>query len=492
MACGSRKARCIFILVALLLPVWQSGSAEMPDLERSVVRIINYAQRGNWYTPWDSTSVQQGSGSGFAISNQAIMTNAHVVSDSRMLILYFQGDPQPYKARVAAIGHDCDLALIQPVDRTVLNSIPSLSFGGLPALRSTVETYGFPAGGQRISSTKGIVSRIEINQYLHSSMDGHLTVQTDAAINPGNSGGPVIQDGSVVGVAFQTFTKMENISLFIPTEVISHFLEDLEDGVYDGYPDLGVHSVNLQNPAARMKAGMGGSDTGVWVDRVTPGSSAEGMLFEGDVLMNIEGFDIANDGTVELDNLRLDYGVLLDRKQIGDLVDLTVFRRGKQLDVAVEMGPAMNRQIYENIYDRLPRYYVYGGLVFIPLNRECVKALGGGHRGIGEYNLLYEYLYKQLEHPEKQKYEPIILLRRLDHPVNSDMAWHRNLVVEKINGRPVNRLEDLVEGIDQNTGRYQVFEFGYHNRFGVIDREEADLAHEGILKQYGVPRDRRL
>ena len=64
-------------------------------------------------------------------------------------------------------------------------------------------TYGFPAGGEQISYTRGVVSRIEVEGYVHIGNRAFLAVQTDAAINPGNSGGPVIQDDKVVGVAFE-------------------------------------------------------------------------------------------------------------------------------------------------------------------------------------------------------------------------------------------------------------------------------------------------
>ena len=48
-----------------------------------------------------------------------------------------------------------------------------------------------------------MVSRIDFRPYSHSGVDQHLTIQVDAAINPGNSGGPVMQNGKVIGVAFQ-------------------------------------------------------------------------------------------------------------------------------------------------------------------------------------------------------------------------------------------------------------------------------------------------
>ncbi len=95
-------------------------------------------------------------------------------------------------------------------------------------------------GGDRISVTEGVVSRIESDIYAHSGADDHLVIQTDAAINPGNSGGPVIQNGKVVGVAFQGLQEADNIGYMIPTTVIKHFLKDIQDGKYDSFGSMGV------------------------------------------------------------------------------------------------------------------------------------------------------------------------------------------------------------------------------------------------------------
>ena len=70
-------------------------------------------------------------------------------------------------------------------------------------------------------------------------------VQTDAAINPGNSGGPVVQDGKVVGVAFQGFPGADNMGFFIPIPIVHHFLANLQDGRYDGFPDSGLSTTSL-------------------------------------------------------------------------------------------------------------------------------------------------------------------------------------------------------------------------------------------------------
>jgi len=127
-----------------------------------------------------------------------------------------------------------------------------------------------PAGGEEISYTRGVVSRIQMEPYAHIGNRQFLSVQTDAAINPGNSGGPVIQEDRVVGVAFQGTPGLENTGFFIPPPVISHFLKDISDDRYDGFPQAGLRVVPLQNPAYRSLLKLTDEDKGARVDGVLP------------------------------------------------------------------------------------------------------------------------------------------------------------------------------------------------------------------------------
>ena len=478
----------LWAAAALMLAACQESQIEKTLFERSVVRIVNHSQRGDWHAPWASRAPTYSGGSGFVIEGGRVMTNAHVVSDARMILLYLDDDPTPHEARVKAIGHDCDLALIEPVEPGLLDGFPAMAFGGLPELGSTVETYGYPAGGQRISSTRGVVSRIEKAVYAHTGADSHLTVQTDAAINPGNSGGPVIQDGRVAGVAFQASTELENVGYFIPTEVIDHFLDDVADGTYHGYPDLGVQVANLENPAARRDSKMRPGQSGVRVEFVYPRSSADGFLGEGDVLLAVDGYPIANDGTIALDGLRVSYEQLLDRRQAGESVPLEILRGGEHHQVSVTMQVYPPFDAYRRQYDQLPRYYIYAGLVFVPLNTEVVVALG---EGLPEH-ILYELYFRPIEEPLAARRESIVLLRRLDHAVNGYMSWYRDLVVDRVNGRSIESLDELIAAIESNAASHHVFEFAYYGRLGVLDRQAADDANEEILEIYGVPEDRSL
>jgi S1-C subfamily serine protease len=462
------------------------------EIEDSVVKIVNQSNRFSWYTPWASGSTGKGTGSGFVIAGKRILTNAHVVSDSALLLVYFHNDPRPYPARVSAIGHDCDLAILELEDDSRISHVPPLAFDGLPPLRSRVVTYGYPTGGKLISSTVGVVSRIEPQVYVHSGVTRFLTVQTDAAINPGNSGGPVVQDGKVVGVAFQGNQQLENMGFFIPVQIIDHFLSDLADGVYDGFPYLGLLAANLENPAARDYAGMREDETGIRIEIIARGSSPEGLLQPNDIITAVDGYTVANDGSVAWNGLRLDCMYLIDFKQIGETVPFEVIRDGERMRVNVALNAYNPTYKQSHLYDQLPRYYVYAGLVFAPLNREVLKTYSDNWIADAPQELIYETYYRALIENDFFDSERVVQIRRMDHEVNAEETRYLYRIIESVNGIPVHTLQDLADAIENNTAEQHVIRFQEGNRITVLDRRQADAAHEAILQQYAIPGDRRL
>ena len=106
----------------------------------------------------------------------------------------------------------------------------------LPHIKDPVLVYGFPIGGNTLSITKGIVSRIEFASYNYPTSG--LRIQIDAAINPGNSGGPAVADGKMIGLAFSRLRGAQNIGYIIPDEEIELFLKGIAGGHYAGKPAL--------------------------------------------------------------------------------------------------------------------------------------------------------------------------------------------------------------------------------------------------------------
>lgn len=462
------------------------------DVERSVVQILIFSQDPDWTAPWRFDPVQRSTGSGFVIKGKRIMTNAHVVSWARQIIVRKYQDPQPYLARVEYIGHDCDLALLTVEDDSFFDGIEALDFGELPKVRSTVVTYGYPAGGEEISYTRGVVSRIELSAYSHIGNRRLLSVQTDAAINPGNSGGPVIQDDRVVGVAFQGISGLENTGFFIPPPVIQHFLKDVEDKKYDGFPRMGINIATLQNPAYRAMLKLPDNNQGVRVDRILPKADAAGVLKEDDVILRIGEYPVASDNTIVYQGNRVSSQHAFQLAQSGESVPLKIWRDGQEQDVNVTVRSFAEDQAEGNQYDIKPRYFVFGGLVFTPLSRDYLReSARDATEGSGS-ELTYELFFRSREEPENVREEPVVLSSVLSDAVNANLKIRGRALVDSINGIRINQMADVVRAFETSTNAYDVIDFVRSHQFECLDHAAAVRANADILKTYGVPKDRNL
>ncbi|CAK9137755.1 unnamed protein product [Ilex paraguariensis] len=176
----------------------------------SVVKIFTVSSSPNYFLPWQNKSQRETTGSGFIIPGKRILTNAHVVADHTFVLVRKHGSPTKYRANVQAVGHECDLAILVVEREEFWEGMHFLELGDIPFLQEAVAVVGYPQGGDNISVTKGVVSRVEPTQYVHGATQ-LLAIQIDAAINPGNSGGPAIMGDKVAGVAFQNLSGAENI-----------------------------------------------------------------------------------------------------------------------------------------------------------------------------------------------------------------------------------------------------------------------------------------
>lgn len=469
----------------------QAAEWDEAEIEPAVIFIEVTTQRGDWYTPWQRARPSRASGSGFLIGPGLVLTNAHIVSDAKQIILRRNGDSMPYLATVAHIAHDSDLALLRVADGNFWRGIVPLQLGGLPSLRTHVRTYGFPAGGEKISRTEGVVSRIEFVTYLHSGADAHLAIQTDSAINPGNSGGPVVQDGRVVGVAFQTNTSLNDVGFFIPTPVVKRFLLDVEDGRYEGYGEMGIVASQMINPAHRRYLHMPDAMTGVVVDRILRGTSAEGFLQEGDVLTSLEGQPIRSDGTIDYFGHSLNFEQIAEEKQVGEWLSFSVWREKKLVEVRFPLKEFEDGKRVRAMFDTLPSYVIYSGFVFMVLDQEYLSIFGN-YRENAKKTLLYEHFFRRTEVPGAQDRQAVVISRILPHRINSAYRGRRNTIVSTINGVEIRRLADVPQALLSGDGQFLTIEIAKSEIVILLDRQKAARAHEEILATYGIPQDSRL
>ncbi len=429
----------LLLSISLLLSALTGLVAQTPslpsDVYKSVLRIEVATQVPDYQTPWNAGRFSGGIGTGFLIGKNKILTNAHVVSNGRRILITVYGSPKKYPAKIEFIAHDCDLALLSVEDFKDFEAFPAFEFGNVPSLESQVRVIGYPVGGERLSVTRGVVSRIDFQPYSHSRADSHLIVQIDAAINPGNSGGPCVQDGKVVGVAFQGLRQADNTGYIIPTPVVRRFLKDIDDGHYDNYADLGISDFPLHNPAMRQALGLPNDGKGVLVSNVIPTSSSDGILKSGDILVSLDGKPVDSAGMITIDGEDVNLNEIVERKYAGDKVAVRFLRESAINDVDIVLKPLNWSRMYAVQYEKKPRYLVFAGLVFQPLDTNLFAA--SKFDNVTVRRLFTDYVPKGLF----EKHKDIVVLTRVESdPVTSQLADFSGFAVEKINGVEVRDL----------------------------------------------------
>jgi S1-C subfamily serine protease len=399
-----------------------------------------------------------------------------------------EGDPTPWEARVLHVAHDCDLAILGVYDEKFFEGTKPLEFGGIPELESTVSAYGYPIGGDRLSVTTGVVSRIDFQPYSHSEVDSHLAIQIDAAINPGNSGGPVMQNGKVVGVAFQGFSGAvaQNVGYMIPTPVVRRFLQDVEDGSYDRYMDLGATYFPILNPAKRKALGIEEPDRGVIIGSVFDGGPAQEKLQPGDVILSVDGYKVYADGKIDLDGERTEMAEIFERKFKGDKVKLELLRDGAKQDLTIDLDRPWPFDMQARAYDKRPRFVLVGGLLFQPLNRDFLDA----QKDV-DTRLRYFFDFYVSDHLYRERPEVIVLSEILKDPVNTYAAPFKGGIVDKINGQRIKSLDDVAAAFEQ-PGEFHVIEILGEGRPIVLERSALAEAGERIRQRYRVTTEQNL
>lgn len=469
------------LLAGALAP---ASAAEPPD---AVLKIYSTQLTSDYGTPWKAGSSRSVSGSGFVIPGHRILTNAHVVSDATFIQVRRYGESERVPARVLHVSDEADLALLTVDEPGFFDQVPPLELGGLPELRQEILVLGFPLGGDTLSVTRGVVSRIESQAYVHANAE-LLAGQIDSAVNPGNSGGPVLGDGKVVGVVMQVAKDADKIAYMVPTPVVEHFLADVADGRHDGVPRAAFRWQRLEAADLRRKYALPPSATGVLILDTMAGSAAAGVLRAGDILLSIDGKSIGTDGTVELrPRERTAFTFLLQRRQIGDQVALELLREGRAIRTALRLDSRVGAGslVLGPLYGERPRYYIFGGLAFCPVTVNYLQAWGADWWNRTPRHLLALLGRRALFEDE----QAVVVCSVLRAELNSGYEEIAEDLIVEADGQPLRSLRHLIEIVESRDTGLLVLKT-HEGKQVVLDRERARREGPAILARYQVPSDR--
>lgn len=294
--------------------------------------VIEAQQQSNFFFVDPGSTVTETSGSGVIISEDGyIVTNNHVVEgvtvDEQISVKLYNDDV--CSAQLIGTDSRTDLAVLK-IDK---GNLPFSSFADSNTLvmGEEVIAIGNPLG-LGISCSNGIISALEKEIYINNV---YLTVlQTNAAVNAGNSGGGLFDlNGNIVGIvnakksANFTETSVEGMGYAIPSNTASKIVNEIiENGYVKDRAALGIR-VYTGNYYA--------STEGVVVTEVIEdGGADQGGMKVNDIITAVDGTKVTS---------YADLSKVLDSKNVGDIVKVTVVRNETELELEITLQQSVSK-----------------------------------------------------------------------------------------------------------------------------------------------------
>ena len=292
---------------------------------------------------WMQIIPTEGQGSGFIIDRKGyILTNNHVVENAQKIIVTLASGK---KLSATLVGRDStsDLAVIKISEGTI-DDVATLGDSDKLKVGQKAIAIGNPFGlGHTL--TTGIVSALNRSIITSENVQMDNLIQTDTAINPGNSGGPLLNSsGEVIGintVIYSLSGGYEGIGFAIPINRAKEVAAELITSGRVARPWLGIEQINISELSEYLDFGV---NNGVLIIQVIPGSPAYQAGLRGGsrtVIIGRYRLPIGGDIITAIDTNPIsnetDIDRVLNKKKVGDTVNMKIFRNGSLLEIPVTL-----------------------------------------------------------------------------------------------------------------------------------------------------------
>jgi len=285
---------------------------------------------------YDSTAV----GTGVIVDEAGyILTNSHVVNDGDakdITVSLYDGS----EVTGTVLWNDAalDLAVVKIEAKGLLAA--ELGDSDTVNIGAYAAAIGNPLGLQfERSISQGIISGLnrKITVSSESSSSGTTMeglIQTDATINGGNSGGPLLNSkGQVIGINSAKASNGEGMGFAIPINVAAPIVKQIKETGKFTRAYLGISGIGLEEQSqytAKQLEEYFGTSKGIYISSVSEdGGADKAGLKKGDIILKLNGVEV---GTMNKINQ------ILISRLIGDTVEVTYLREGKEKTVTVSLG----------------------------------------------------------------------------------------------------------------------------------------------------------
>ena len=480
----------VSIIVGYLLPHAIVFAAGKGKVEKSLIRVAVTSQTYNFVTPWEKKQPNTKIGIGAIISDDRILVTSRLIANSTFVELEKISGGEKCPASVIQIDYSADLALLAPNDSTYLDDLNTISLHektlniGDQVSIWQIESNGTPVIGE------GELKGIEVDSYPFGD-SARLVFRVKVLLSEVGSSYtlPVTRRGKLVGMLLKHKSGTQTMTV-IPPPIIKHFLDDLEDGQYEGFPQGAFLVSKLEDPQLRRFLGVEENPLGVFVEHVRPGGPADQAgLHVGDVLFAIDEFTVDKSGQYD----DPDYGKLAiahlttTKSYAGDTRIFHVLRDKEELFVTIALEPLKPRDypIPPYVLDQAPEYVVVGGLVFQELSTQYLKAWGPNWQTSIPQRLLHYQRNQWDLFPSGDKV--VFLSKFLPSQGNLGYGGLQFRVIKSLNGKPITSLQDISLALRYPKNGFHHIGFIHDPKTIYMDANELVNENQMIKERYNLP-----
>lgn len=487
--------RILWVALLFLCPLWVAsaitdtapGASEV-SLSQSLVRVNSTNQVYEFFQPWIKKPPFSRRGIGALLDGGRILVTAELVANSTFIEIEKPAGTQKSSAVVERIDYHCNLAVLRPVEPAFLEGMKPLDLNGPLRVGDEATVLQLEPNGD-IAHTLGRITSISVGSYPAES-GSFLLFKLGAPLQQrdGSFTLPAIHKGRLIGMVMRYDLRNQSADI-VPTAVIRHFLQGLDSPAYLGFGRLGISFAQLRDPQLRRFIGLQEAG-GIYVTDLDPrGPASIAGIKKRDVILAVDGLPIDQDGNYE----DPDYGRILFShltntiKYPGDVLPFKILRDGKLLEIPVTMQAA-NREdsiIDEHLFDEPPKYVILGGLVFMELSRPYLKEWGAKWTSNAPQRLVY---YDAFQNELPADRGRIVFLSQV-LPTSDTIGYQDldNIVVTKLNGRPIKSLADLSEAAKKPVNGFQKIEFEEDPKLLILDAALIEAHAETLKEHYAIP-----
>lgn len=468
----------IAALITLCLSLSTIEGIAALNPETALVEIEVTTKDYDYQTPWLSRNKQVRK-NGILIGPNQILTTADSLSGQYLCRIQKGGESRQYTADLLWVDYYANVALLDVPEPAFWEGMQPVALAKTVPQSGELEIYRWRGGRieQRAAEIVRLFSGSSKMSYVH-----HLVLQVSSPINSAGWAEVVFDGDQLVGL---TASASKDTLTILPTAFIAKVVERHRSGGDTGLGYFDFKYMPGKNPHLLASKGLERRDVGVVVTELGSKGLSSDDLRIGDVILEVDGFEIDSEGKyIDPDYGRLSMSSLATRAHAaGEIIPFKVWREGEEqvVDYRLPRADFDKELVPERRYDAPPQYMIAGGLLFQPLNGPLLQALGKNKP------VLLEYYSRQKTALDRSGL--VVLSGVLPDDYNLGYEQLRYALLDQINGRKIEKLEDIQNALEEPEGNFHRIQFMREEGMLhlVLDAGDMDTATARILQNYRIP-----